>query len=271
MDIISQPRIGRSAHLFLLEPSVWHFIVVNFRSSQKFLINKMKKDYANYILQENQKNYNLIAKDFSQTRQYPWEETQFLFEKYLQPRDKVLDLGCGNGRYYPIFFEKKTDYTGIDNSKGLIQECQKKYPKAEFIVADAFNLPFSDNYFDVIFSMAVLHHIPSKELRLKFFSEAKRVLRTKGILVLTVWRPCGKKGRGLLIKYMLLRVLGKTKLDFGDVFEPWGKDKILLYRRHFFKQELIKLAKRSGFTIKERGLIKNKTGKLQNIYLVAQK
>jgi ubiquinone/menaquinone biosynthesis C-methylase UbiE len=231
----------------------------------------MKKDYANYILQENRKNYSLIARGFSLTRTYPWKETRFLFKKYLKPGDRVLDLGCGNGRYYPFFMEQKADYIGTDNSGELIKEAKKKYPQAEFITADALNLPFAENYFDAIFSVAVLHHIPSKELRLKFLQEARRALKPKGFLILTVWKPYRKKGRRLLLKYTILKLIGKTKLDFGDVFEPWGKSKVPLYRRHFSKREPVKLVRKAGFEIKEAGVIKNKKGDLQNIYIVAQK
>lgn len=231
----------------------------------------MKKDYADYILQQNQKNYNRIAKDFSQTRRHPWEETRFLFERYLKPGDKSLDLGCGNGRYYPFFKQQKAEHIGVDNSKELIKQAQTKYPEAKFVAGDALSLPFCDNCFDAVFSMAVLHHIPSKDFRLKFLKEARRVLKPKGILILTVWKPWGQKGRVLLLKHTILKLMGKSKLDFGDVFEPWGKNKLLLYRRHFTKRELVKLAKQTGFKIEKAGLVKNKTGKLQNIYLVAKK
>jgi len=231
----------------------------------------MKQDYANYILQENRKNYNLIARNFSGTREYPREEIRFLFERYLKPNDRILDLGCGNGRYYPFCRDKKARYTGIDNSQELIKEAKRKHPEAQFITADAFSLPFAESYFDAVFSIAVFHHIPSKKLRLKFLCEAKRVLKLNGFLVLTVWKPYKQKGSALLFKYTILKLIGGSRLDFGDVFESWGKNKIPLYRRHFSKRELLRSVKETGLKIEESGLIKNKKGNLQNIYLVARK
>ena len=57
----------------------------------------MDKEYAKKILEETKENYNLISEDFSITRDKFWEELGFL-SKYVNDSDKVLDLGCGNGR-----------------------------------------------------------------------------------------------------------------------------------------------------------------------------
>ena len=40
--------------------------------------------------------------------------------------DKLLDYGCGLGRFYP-YFSKKCDYYGIDISEAMIDECVKLY------------------------------------------------------------------------------------------------------------------------------------------------
>lgn len=54
-----------------------------------------------------------------------------------------------------------------------------------FSVADALNLPFQNSKFDLIYSIAVMQHIPGKEYRLKFLSECKRVLKDNGKVVIT--------------------------------------------------------------------------------------
>ncbi len=210
-------------------------------------------------------DYNLISGDFSRTRRYPWPEIKFLFDK-VNKGDRVLDLGCGNGRIYE--FLKGTDYTGADNSSKIIEEAKKKYPELKFIKAEALNLPFPDNSFDFVFSIAVLHHIPSKELRIDFLKEAKRVLKKKGKLVITVWKFHMKREKLLLLKYTILKILGKTKLDFKDILEPWGK-KTKRYYHWFSKRELVKLAEEAGFKVREPGFTKKKNRK--NIYLVVEK
>jgi len=228
----------------------------------------MEKEYAEYLLVKTREDYNLIANDFSRTRDEVWDEMFFLFENYLKPGDKVLDLGCGNGRWFKLFQTYNVDYIGVDSSIKLIDIAQKNNPEAKFKVEESLNLSFPDNWFDKVYSIAVFHHMPSKEFRLKFLKEIERVLKPGGTLILTVWKL--KEQSHLLIKYTILKLLGKSKLDFRDVFEPWGK-KTERYYHCFSESELIDIVKKSDLKIKEGGVIKNERGNLQNLYIVAQK
>ncbi len=230
----------------------------------------MNPEYAHYLLVKTREDYNLIAEEFSRTREKIWEETRFLFDDYLVPGDKVLDSGCGNGRYYPLFKEKQVEYIGIDSSKKLIELTKERYPEADFRVEDALKLSFNDNYFNAVYSIAVLHHIPSKELRLQFLNEAKRVLKPGGLLILTVWNFHQIKELFLLVKYTLLKLIGKSKLDWKDIFEPWGK-KAQRYYHWFSKRELGKSVKEAGFEIEKFGTIKNKGKYRQNIFIISKK
>jgi len=232
----------------------------------------MKRDYAEYLINKTRDDYNLIAEDFSRTRQRIWEEVSFLFSD-IKTGEDVLDLGCGNGRYYEIIKSKGADYTGTDNSEKLIKLSQEKYKKAKFLVEDACNLSFPDNSFDKIYSIAVLHRIPSKKFRLQFLTEAKRVLKKEGKLIITVWslpiNRYNKKNIFLLLKYTLLKIIGGSKLDFKDVLEPWGK-KTEKYYHWFSKRELRKLVEKAGFKIEKIGSVENKTGNRKNLYVVAR-
>lgn len=213
----------------------------------------------------------------------------FLFDDYLKSGDKVLDLGCGNGRFYKIFEEKRVEYFGVDSSKALINIAKKNYPKVNFQVADALSLPFPNDFFDKVYAIALLHHIPSKELRLKVLSEAKRVLKKNGILIVTVWNLWQKeRTRKLIFKYGGLKLFGqdlkktfpdtstKTKLDFKDILMEWqGIENC--YFHCFTKKELEKLIEKAGFDITKSGEIlvgdkKNKKSDIpnSNFFVVAQ-
>jgi ubiquinone/menaquinone biosynthesis C-methylase UbiE len=229
----------------------------------------MDLEFAKFILEKTKENYNLIAKEFAATRKEIWEELKFLFED-LKEGEKVLDLGCGNGRWYKVFKEKRVDYFGVDNSEKLIEIAKENFPDAKFFVGDALNLPFPDNFFNKVYSIAVLHHIPSDTLRMKFLKEAKRVLKHQGKLVLTVWRFVQKEEIFRLVKYTILKILGISKLDFKDVFEPWGK-KVVRYYHCFSKRELENLVKKAGFEILKSGVVKNKRGNRQNYYIICKK
>lgn len=230
----------------------------------------MEKEYARYLLEKTKEDYNLIADEFSRTRKNPWQEVKFLFDNYLIPGERVLDLGCGNGRYLPFFEERKVDYFGVDNSERLIKIAKNKYPKRRFQVGEALNLFFPNNFFDKVYSIAVLHHIPSGKLRIQFLQEIKKVLKPEGLLILTAWRFHQPKELYLLFKYTLLKIIRKSKLDWKDIFEPWGK-KVDRYYHWFSKKELEKLLKEAGFKVKKSGIVRNEKGNRQNIYIVAEK
>lgn len=219
------------------------------------------------------RDYNLISNDFSRTRLFPSEDVQNL-RKYVKSKEKVLDLGCGNGRFFEVLKDKEIDFFGVDTSERLIKIAKTRYPEAKFQIANAFNLPFPSDYFDKIFSIAVLHHIPSREFRLQFLRETRRVLKPEGILILRIWNLWKRKGSlRLLLKYVILKLIGKSKLDFKDVFIPWkdsrGKIIVNRYFHSFTKKELEGLVKKAGFRIRETWY-EGKTPQA-NIYLVAEK
>ncbi len=229
----------------------------------------MDKDYAQFLLEKTRNDYNAIAEDFSSTRRFVWLGLGPLYH-YASPGDKVLDLGCGNGRLLQIFKNINIDYTGVDNSEKLIEIAKKTYPGATFLAADALHLPFPSDHFDKIYSVAVLHHIPSQELRLKFLEESKRVLKPGGLLILTVWDLWRGRGWKLNLKFGILKLLRMSKVDFGDVFVPWAQ-KYQRYLHCFTKGELVNLAEKAGFKLKESGSLKRKDGGPANIYIIVQK
>ncbi len=215
-------------------------------------------------------DYNLIAQDFSSTRREIniWKEARFLLDP--KKNDKILDLGCGNGRYYSFFKDEEVKYIGVDNSQELINIAKQKYPGVQFQVESGLNLSFPDNYFDQIYSIAVLHYIPSKEYRLKFLKEAKRVLKNNGYLTLLVWKFPLKEELSLLFKYTILKLLGKTDLDFRDIFRPWH-GRTQKYYHLFSKRELKQLVKQAGLRVVDIGVVRNERGNRRNIYIKAQK
>ena len=93
---------------------------------------------------------------------------------------KLLDVGCGSKPYKNNF--KVEEYIGIDLDNKITRE--KK--KAEFFY-DGKDLPFEKEIFDVVLCTEVIEHVFEPN---KFFNEINRVLKKKGILLLTapfVW------------------------------------------------------------------------------------
>jgi len=236
----------------------------------------MNKDYADFLLNKTKDDYNRIADKFSSTRGYVSGDILVLAQ-YAEPDDKILDLGCGNGRLSEIFKNKRIRYTGVDFSKELIKIARKKYPKEKFLLADAMKLPALKNIFDKVYCLSVLHHIPSEEYRIKFLKEIKRVLLPCGKIVLTVWNMHKvSKARALIFKNNFLRFFGLSKLDFNDLFYPFnhqsGKREADRYIHAFRPNELARLVQKSGFKVEEIKFLKRgKKQENENILIVAKK
>lgn len=235
----------------------------------------MKGKYAKKILDEVKTDYNRIAGHFSKTRAYFWPDAKFLLD-YIKEGDSVLDLGCGNGRAFREITEKGAEYVGVDFSEELIKEAKFIHPEGNFKVANALQLPFVDEFFDKIYCFAVLHHIPSQELRKQFMEEAQRVLKPGGSFILTVWdlwsNPRAKK---TLFRNRLKKMFFVSSLGWNDVFYLWkdaGGGVLAKRYAHMFKQkELVRLAKKAGLEIVDFGKIQKTGNENGNIYLVAKK
>jgi len=240
----------------------------------------MKKAVAKKILRDNTKTWNEIAGEFDLTRKTNWPELEGL-ASHANPGMKILDLGCGNGRFFVLLKTKSIDYTGIDNSKELISLAKKKHKNLEsqnldgrassqnFLVGDALSLPFEDNSFDLVYSIAVLHVIPSKRLRLEFLKEVERVLKKDGKIVLTIWNLWQRRYLSLIVKHSLLKIVGKSKLDFGDLYISW-QNKHQRYHHAITKKGLKTLFKKTGFSIEKIKYLKRNKRKV-NLLAIAKK
>jgi len=238
----------------------------------------MDSNYAKKLLRQTAETYDDIARSFSGTRQWRQKEIEDLITARVDAGKKVLDIGCGNGRFFGVFKKSGANYIGIDNSKKLVEIARQLYFDARFDVGDATDLPFPAETFDVAVAVAVLHHIPSKELRIRFFYEARRVLKAGGIFIATVWdlRPKHLLAAGewrrlrLFAKEQTMIAARLSKLDFGDFFIPW-QNKHQRYVHALTVNELCDLSSSVGFTILESGILKCHNSKEQNLYIVVKK
>lgn len=238
----------------------------------------MNKQTADKILEETRKSYDLISEKFSRTRRHPWKEFED-FQKYVQSGSKILDVGCGNGRLLEVLQNKNIDYYGLDFSTNLIEKAKEKHSQANFRIANITELPFDQEHFNVVFAIAVFHHIPSQAYRQKVLSEINRVLKDQGIFIMTNWNLWQKHWWGLLYQYTKDKIFGKSELDYFDVFRPWKNEKGEIvtqrYCHAYTKRELKKLLENSDFKILDQSYLKKgqKANWLSgyNLVTVAQK
>jgi ubiquinone/menaquinone biosynthesis C-methylase UbiE len=102
---------------------------------------------------------------------------------------RLLDFGCGVGRMTRGFSGHFAFCTGIDVSDkmvGLARTFNADVPHCEFFASQSSTLPFADNSFDLVFSVLVLQHLPTKDAILNFISEFVRVAKPGGAIVFQV-------------------------------------------------------------------------------------
>jgi SAM-dependent methyltransferase len=101
---------------------------------------------------------------------------------------KILEIGCGLGTVGAQFAKAGADYTGVDLTDAAVELAQRRFELFElpgtFQSADAENLSFADESFDLVYSHGVLHHTPDTA---KAISEVHRVLRPGGRAIVMLY------------------------------------------------------------------------------------
>lgn len=103
------------------------------------------------------------------------------------PRD-IIDLGTADSRMLDMIHKKYPDVhcVGVEYNQELVDFGKANFPKLDIRQGDVQSLDFPDNSFDVAIATAVIEHLPNPG---KAMREAKRVLRSGGIIVLTAPDP----------------------------------------------------------------------------------
>jgi SAM-dependent methyltransferase len=107
------------------------------------------------------------------------------FEAVAESKPKrLLDVGCGPGEVTQRFVDElRADVCAIDVSPRMVELAKARGVDAR--VADAEQLPYSDEDFDAVFAGWVLYHVPGLQ---QAIFECARVLRRSGRLVATTYR-----------------------------------------------------------------------------------
>ncbi len=112
---------------------------------------------------------------------WDWERRRALLLADARPGERVLDLGCGAGRFVRALAEAGADPVGVELAEGALERARLNVPGAEFLRMDD-EIPLENSSVDLVWCSEVLEHVPDTAA---FLSEARRVLRTGGRLLLT--------------------------------------------------------------------------------------
>jgi ubiquinone/menaquinone biosynthesis C-methylase UbiE len=98
----------------------------------------------------------------------------------ISSTSKILEIGCGTGNYVSALQRRVgCQCWGVDPSPEMIRRAMKQNGRVAFSVGSAENLGFVDKFFDLAFSVDVIHHADNCA---SYFLEAFRVLRPHGLL-----------------------------------------------------------------------------------------
>jgi SAM-dependent methyltransferase len=104
----------------------------------------------------------------------------------VAPGSRVLEAGCGPGRYVKYLTDRGFSATGIEISPETVAMALGVWPECDIRVGDATAMEFGDGAFDAVLSLGVVEHFPDGPAAPLL--EIARVLRPGGIAVITV--PC---------------------------------------------------------------------------------
>jgi ubiquinone/menaquinone biosynthesis C-methylase UbiE len=120
----------------------------------------------------------LVDKDAATTSDKIYDD---LFSSIGIKEGKILDIGCGWGRLFPLYEARMLEISAIDISEKMVSEARKKYPKAEIVESEAELLPFKDDIFDYAVCLGVF----DATMQNIALSEMLRVLKVNGTILFT--------------------------------------------------------------------------------------
>jgi len=157
----------------------------------------MESKTAARLIEMNREFYTRFGASFSATRHRIQPGVRGVLG-LLKGDESILDLGCGNGELARELGRRghRGSYLGIDFSLPLLKEAdaQSEGFSAKFLQIDltelsAFSPQLSlESGWTVILAFAVLHHIPSVELRLDILRTVHQWLQTDGMFIHSNWQ-----------------------------------------------------------------------------------
>lgn len=129
---------------------------------------------------------------------YLRKRTAFLLA--LQPAGRGLDVGCGTGVLAGRLAAAGLAMTGCDPSQGMLDVMRARTPAVEAVAASGTALPFADASFDLVFCVAVLHHVAAPAAVRATLGEMVRVCRPGGHVVVWDHNPRNPYWRRLMAR-----------------------------------------------------------------------
>ncbi len=126
--------------------------------------------------------YDNIAKDFSATRYKVWEGVRNFLDA-IPSGSSIIETGCGNGKN--LLYRNDLKCFGVDISKEMVDICKES--GIDSIQSNMIDVPIGNDTYDYSMSIAAIHHLDTREDRIKAINELVRVTKKNGLILIYVW------------------------------------------------------------------------------------
>ncbi|MDR3576937.1 MAG: class I SAM-dependent methyltransferase [Anaerolineaceae bacterium] len=226
----------------------------------------MKDATISALLDLNRLFYQKFGRSFAETRRRIQPGVRRVLEG-LPEEGSWLDLGCGSGWLAVEWASAKAagSYVGLDFSETLLDEARRNTAglgrDIRFQQADLADPGWANGLeagsCDGGLAFAVLHHLPSVELRRRVLSQLRTLLKPGGFFMHSEWQfQNSPKLMGRRMPWSTAG-LSESELDEGDTLLDWRAGEAgegspaLRYVHLFSREELSVLASECGFEIVE--------------------
>ena len=187
--------------------------------------------------------YNQIASHFSSTRYKPWPiVSEFLLS--IPSGSIGLDVGCGNGKY--LLVNPNVHIIASDRSSELVTIASSYGGQNnEALVADGLCLPHQNGRFDFAISIAVVHHLSTKDRRRQAVMSILQSLHAEGKALIYVWALEQKSSRrgwdeggvqDVMVPWVMKR--SKKEMELGSENEHTYQRYYHLYRKGELEEDI---------------------------------
>ena len=178
--------------------------------------------------------------------------THALLKPLLLPHHKkLLDIGSHRGGYSIFFAKEGFEVTGLEFSAERIQTAKlaalQHKTSIRFVQGDAREMPFPDEYFDIILLSNVIEHIPQTE---KLLKEIHRVMKKHAVLYIQFPPFKGPFGGHVYWKFLPLPLHYLPKQLTKNVISAFHLDSEIYEIEHITIERLMKLASSLGMKLR---------------------
>lgn len=148
----------------------------------------------------------------------------------IPPGARILDVGCGTGRWLRRYLEFGFQPTGVDATQGMLRLARSRRTVSPLVAGESFRLPFADSAFDSVSDITVAQHIPA-DLQPAALAEMMRVLKPGGALILFELI----RGKGAHIFPRAPKDWTELAARLGGKLAGWFGQEFLLFDRAFVR------------------------------------